>query len=247
MICLFVLLPLYFPNGRLLSPRLRPVMWYAVVLATIMTALAVLCPSSDETLGIPNPFGVQWIAPLFEEIPYIWTILWLSLGVAATASHVPSESAAHGEERQQIKWVVYAVLLLVVTTIVSQLFFVGVESRVGPVLLLLGLQGLWVAVAVAVFKYRLYNIDVLINRTSVYGTLTALLAEIYVGSVALQQRVLAPFITHNNQIVVIASTLVIAGLFQPLRRRIQAMIDRRFYLQRYSAPHAGSLPCEAAR
>jgi preprotein translocase subunit SecE len=141
---------------------------------------------------------------------------------------------ARGEERQQIKWVVYALVLLVATTIVAQLFFASVDSLVSPLLLLLALQGLWVAIAVAVFKYRLYGIDVLINRTLVYGTLTGLLAAIYVGSVGVLQRLLTPLINQNDQIVIEASTLAIAAPFQPLRRRVQAIIDRCFY-RRYSA------------
>jgi hypothetical protein len=100
---------------------------------------------------------------------------------------------------------------------------------------MLTLQAVWVAVAVAVFKYRLYDIDVLINRTLVYGALTATLALIYVGSVVGLQYVVQVFSGESrSQLATVGSTLAIVVLFQPLRRSIQTVIDRRFYRRRYN-------------
>jgi tryptophan-rich sensory protein len=234
-LCLFALLPLYFPNGRLLSPRWRPVMWVTVGLISVMTTLAAMRPSNDETLGIPNPLGVPALAPVFETIPFLWPLLWLSLGVLAATSLVLRFRQARGEERQQIKWVVYAIVLLVVSTIAQQVLLIRIMPLAGPILLMLTLQAVWVAVAVAVFKYRLYDIDVLINRTLVYGALTATLALIYVGSVVGLQYVVQVFSGESrSQLATVGSTLAIVVLFQPLRRSIQTVIDRRFYRRRYN-------------
>jgi hypothetical protein len=144
-------------------------------------------------------------------------------------------------ERQQLKWFAYAVAMLVGGTILTNVVSVaiGVEwlRWVGYLPTIVGLVGWPVAVGIAVLRYRLYNIDLLINRTLVYVTLTAILAVVYLGGVSATQAIFRAITgqEHQPQVAVVVSTLVIAALFNPLRRRIQSFIDRRFYRRKYDA------------
>ena len=144
---------------------------------------------------------------------------------------------SRGEERQQIKWVVYAVVLLASYALADQ--FVLQESLplvADLVFFLVFFQGLWLAIAVAVLRYRLYDVDIVINRTLVYGALTLMLAALYLGGVAATQAVLNALTNQEqHQLAVVASTLAIAALFNPVRHRTQAFIDRRFYRSKYDA------------
>jgi hypothetical protein len=155
--------------------------------------------------------------------------------VAAALSLVLRFRRARGEERQQIKWFTYAVTFVVCYSLINQLLL---PDRL-PFLLdeILGVavfQSLWVALAVAVLRYRLYDIDIIIRRTLVYSTLTAILALIYFGSVIVLQTLFTG-VGQQSSIAIVLSTLAIAALFSPLRQRIQAIIDRRFYRRKYNA------------
>jgi hypothetical protein len=146
-------------------------------------------------------------------------------------------------ERQQIKWFAYAAALFGVTLAVSLIIedLLGLNPPLPDMAWVVfnnaPIIALYVAVGVAVLKYRLYDIDVIINRTLVYGTLTAMLAFVYFGGVTATQAVLQAFTGQEElpQLVIVASTLVIAALFNPLRRSIQSFIDRRFYRRKYDA------------
>jgi hypothetical protein len=211
------------------------VLWLGVITGVLLTVLSAVRPASDETLGVPNPLGIEALGPFFENISAFFVVLWLSLGVVAAVSLIVRFRQAQGEERQQIKWVLYGVVLLIASTLANQVFLTRYGYDLGPVILLIAFQGLWVAFAVAVFKYRLYDIDVLINRTLVYTTLTAILAVLYFGGVVVMQRLLVPMSGQGDQVAIVVSTLAIAALFQPLRRRVQNTIDRRFYRRKYDA------------
>jgi hypothetical protein len=141
-------------------------------------------------------------------------------------------------EKLQLKWVVYSVTLVASTALVVEI----VLANLVPVIYLPGTFVLSLAVVlvpagmgVAMLRYRLYDIDAVINRTLVYGALTVSLVLLYLGGVAGMQRLLAPLIDEGNQLAIVASTLAIAALFNPLRRRIQNLIDRRFYRRKYDA------------
>jgi hypothetical protein len=227
-------LPLYFPDGRLVSPRWRPVVLLAVVACVIATGFAALEPSEWETPGIPNPLGVEALQG-FEWFGVVIPVLWASVGFAAVMSLVVRFRRARGEERQQIKWFTYAAVLNIsFGGLVNLLFPEALSAAVSSVLAVF-LGSLWVAIAIAILKYRLYDIDVIINRTLVYGALTALLVLLYWSSVVALQQLFQALSGQKSQLAIIASTLAIAALFNPLRRRIQGFIDRRFYRRKYDA------------
>jgi hypothetical protein len=168
-------------------------------------------------------------------------MLIFGLGLGAAASMFARLRRARGVERQQLKWFAYAVAVLaggtVLTNVVSNAVGVGWLREVGSVPTVIGLVGWPVAVGIAILRYRLYNIDLLINRTLVYGALTATLALIYFGGVAAAEAIFRVLTAQEQQpqLAVVVSTLVIAALFIPLRRRIQLFIDRRFYRRKYDA------------
>ena len=236
-ILMFSFVPLYFPDGRLLSPRWRAVAWLAAIVAVIETGFAAIRPGSDE--GIPNPLGIESLegSPAFDLVfEAIAAPLWLAVGALSVASLVVRYRRSHGKERQQIKWVAYAAVFLVTYTLADQVLLQDNISFIADVVLfLIVFEGLWVAVAVAILRYRLYDVDVVINRTLVYGSLTVSLALVYLGSVVVLQAIFRALIGQESQLAVVASTLAIAALFNPLRRRIQEFIDRRFYRGRYDA------------
>ena len=233
---MLVFLPLYFPNGRLVSPRWRPVVWLAVFTAVLATGFNMVRPGRDE--GIPNPLGIESLEslqPLSGALAVVMPASWLVIGIAAAASLVVRFLRSRGEERQQIKWVAYAMVFVIFFFVVNQLFPPSLPPVVNSVLFIAVFASPWVAIAVAVLKYRLYDIDRIVNRTLVYGSLTATLVLVYVGSVVLLQYVFRTVTGGDSQFAIVASTLVIAALFGPLRRRVQAFIDRRFYRRKYDA------------
>jgi len=146
---------------------------------------------------------------------------------------------ARGLERQQIKWFVYATVLLISGGILTY----PVSEVIGSVWLrwisfvpfIVGVMSIPVSMGIAILRYRLYDIDLLINRTLVYGSLTAALVGLYFGVIVVLQRVFVLFIGQQSTLAVVASTLLIAALFTPLRRRIQSFIDRSFYRNKYDA------------
>jgi hypothetical protein len=232
-IALFLLL--LFPTGRLPSPRWRPVLWGAVLFCLFFTAVVWLSPTSaDLRLAfVSNPLGLELrIMNLLMEVLYF--ALPLTLVVSGSAVIVRFRRS-RGDERQQIKWFAYAVALMV--SLFLFWFSLALTGLVPPDALLwtVPLLGLPAGVGVAILRYRLYDVDRIINRTLVYGLLTAVLALVYAGSVVALQRVFAVLTGGDSSLAVVASTLAIAALFNPLRRRVQSFVDRRFYRGKYDA------------
>ena len=166
------------------------------------------------------------------------TILY-ALALVAMSSLVVRLRRSKGVERQQVKWFAYAVVVLAISAILA---YVVAETMgilwlgwISSVLVIVGVVGLPVAVGIAVLRYRLYNIDLIINRTLVYGSLTALLVSFYVGSIVVFEGLLRALTGQGSQLTIVASTLAVAALFNPLRHRIQSFIDRRFYRRKYDA------------
>jgi hypothetical protein len=165
--------------------------------------------------------------------------------VASMASPVVRLRRARGRERQQLKWFVYATALTVVCFVLVSAWpstpqagsLAWKLTEVAWNLMILGFLVIPLTTAIAILRYRLYDIDRIINRTLVYGILTGILALVYSGGVTATQAVLQAFTAQEElpQLVIVASTLAIAALFSPLRRRVQSFIDRRFYRRKYDA------------
>jgi hypothetical protein len=229
--------PLLFPTGRLPSRRWRPVAWLAAALLTVgMLALAFTPgPINEEGPSVPNPAGMEGVGTLVL-VENIAISLLLAIMVASVSSVVLRFRRSRGEERQQIKWFAFAIVLLVSSIVLGILAnFVPGFVAVTNALQVFGVSSVPIAVGVAILRYRLYDIDRIINRTLVYGALTAALVLMYVGGVVLLQSVFRALTGQESQLAVVASTLVIAALFNPFRRRIQIFIDRLFYRRRYDA------------
>ena len=230
-----VFLPLLFPNGRLPSPRWRPFAWLSVLLATAGTILAAISPGAGVGLSIRNPLGIESLPDLNEQLQAVMFVLIF----VAAASLVWRMRYAGGVERQQIKWAAYAGALAGGASLPTYTVLEAVDLRwlhmVGYVPALVGIAGVPTAVGIAITRYRLYEIDILINRTLVYGSLTATLVALYFGGIVVLQRVFVVLTGEKSTLAVVASTLLIAALFNTLRRRIQGFVDRRFYRSKYDA------------
>jgi hypothetical protein len=224
---------LIFPHGRLLSPRWRPVAWLAAAVTIAGTALLAIVPWELLDPGVPaqNPFGIEGLRSLGIAPPVPIFLIGIPTMLLSVASLILRFRRSRGEERQQLKWFVCAGVLIAGALLVP-LFVPGAASSV---LQLLVMPSLPVAAGVAIMRYRLYEIDLLINRTLVYGALTATLVGVYVGSIVVLQGLLRALTGQESQLAIVASTLAVAALFNPLRRRIQAFIDRRFYRRKYDA------------
>ncbi len=239
-----VFLPLCFPSGRLLSPRWRPVWWFALVTTVVGILTLALAPGHLAVdASVDNPLAVrgtahQVLEVMADVLPYaIVTTLLLVI-----ASLILRFRRSRGAQRQQLKWFTYAALLpltgLALSSIGEWLLPEGqgeIVNAIGwTVFLAASAFGIPIATGIAILRYRLYDIDVVINRTLVYGALTAALLGVYVGSILVLRVLLSP-LTGDNELAVAGSTLAVAALFRPARARIQAVVDRRFYRRKYDA------------
>jgi hypothetical protein len=221
---------LLFPTGRSLSFRWRPLTWLAVGVTVAWAVVGALTPAlavSDER-SIANPIGVAGANPNAGLVGVILNALLLFLLAAAIVSVVVRFRRSWGVERQQLKWFAYAGGLVVLAMLST-----NVLPSLGnlPWVMVIALP---VAVGIAILRYRLYDIDRLINRTLVYGLLTSLLGLVYAAGVFAAGRLLDPA-GGQSELAVAASTLAVAALFQPARRRIQVVVDRRFNRRKYDA------------
>jgi hypothetical protein len=230
---LFVFLALLFPDGRPPTPRWRPFGWLVATAVIVGAVGAAYSPGPIRGLGsLHNPLGIEGVPNLFGAVE----VLVFILALAASVSLVVRLRSARGVERQQIKWFSYAAAVAAVGAFVYYVVSNALNvwwlhgEQVGFAAMMIGVVGLPVALGVAVLRYRLHNIDLIISLTLFYGLLTAMLAGLFeLNVVALQH--LALVLTHeeDSQIAFFATALLMAALFEPLRRRIDAYIERRFF------------------
>jgi hypothetical protein len=222
---------LLFPTGRSLSPRWRPVTWLAVAVTVAWAVVGALNPALavSDARTVANPIGVAGANPNAGLVGTLLNGLLLFLLAAAIVSLVVRYRRSRGVERQQLKWFAYAGALVVLAMLST-----NVVPSLGnlPWVMVIALP---VAVGIAILRYRLYDIDRLINRTLVYGSLTAILGLGYAGIVLLLGHVFGGVGGNPPSWAVAGATLTVAALFQPARRRIQAAVDRRFNRRKYNA------------
>jgi hypothetical protein len=224
-----VLMLLLYPTGILPSSRWRPVAWALAGWGLVAVALSTLQPTLVMAPAVSNPVGVQGPAARVAEQAFDAGIIPLLFFLpAAVVSLIVRFGRAQGQEHQQLKWLLYAVALSAAATILDTLGVLGAWG--GAIDNLVGL-GIPTAIGIALLRYRLYDIDRLINRTLVYGALTAILGLGY----ALVVVMLGQLLGQDTSLAVAGATLAMAALFRPLRRRIQAGVDRRFNRRRHDA------------
>jgi hypothetical protein len=242
--CLFIAIML-FPTGRLPSPRWRAPLALVVIATAFVLAANLLGPQAFPvptqlfTQGAPTPMVANPLAidgPLATLLGYVssspFTFFVYLIPVAAIFVRFRT---ATGNEQEQLKWFAYTSSLVMVFFVAAGVLPVfSYLAGLGPLVAVVLMDLIPISVAIAILRYRLYDIDVLIRRTLTYAVLSAVLFAAYLSGVALTQFVFSP-VTSGNGLAVAISTLAVVALFQPLRRRIQSSVDRRFYRRRYDA------------
>jgi hypothetical protein len=234
---ILVFLPLLFPDGYPPSHRWRPVAWLGglSIGLIVVSSMILLWPERGPALltGDESPSHVLQVLVDFIAVPMLFVA-----GLGAVISLFVRFRRARGDERQQIKWFASAAALsLLWIFVLDASTLSGVPGAIAVLSGLLVLPSIPIATGIAILRYRLYDIDNLINRTLVYGSLTLMLVLVYFGGVTATQVVFTALTSQEEQpqLAIVVSTLVIAALFTPLRRRIQSFIDRRFYRRKYDA------------
>jgi hypothetical protein len=228
---------LLFPDGRSPSGRWRVVLWLAVTGIALSVIGAALRPGPlvEPFDDVSNPLGIPGLLGLMDSFlgfGFIFTLLSVVLAALGMRARL---RRSRGVEREQFKWLVLAAAVTGIAVVGTLVLYLAAGIDVGGAAVLgLGFSAFPVAAGAAILRYRLYDIDVVINRTLVYGALTATLAGVYIGSVLLLQLVLSG-LTKDSGLAVAASTLAVAALFRPARSRIQEAVDRRFYRRKYDA------------
>jgi len=226
---------LLFPGGRLPSRRWSPLVLVAVtgvVMATVAQAIG-LWPQGDGAAYVRSDPNASLRPDLVGAVASVGMLLTIMFGpLAGTVALALRLRHARGVERLQMRWFAYAMGVTVVTSLLDEFAAPAGGWPIQPSIVAIVL--IPVAIGMAILRYRLYEIDRIISRTVSYGALTGILAVVFVGTILVSQTVLASFFSSNS-VAVAASTLVVAALFQPLRRRVQSVVDRRFNRSRYDA------------
>jgi hypothetical protein len=236
---------LLFPDGQLSSPRWRPAAWLSLLTIVSMSVVLSIAPGPiDNARFLNNPLGAEGLDVQLRAV--LTAVVFALLGVSvlfSAASLILRFRRSRGVERQQLKWFALAasfagVVLVGPGTIFNVLITGSPQiSRVKPfeILTILSILLIPIAAGIAILRYRLYDIDRIISRTLAYAVLTAILAAVYVVGFLAVQAALSEFTANGGPFAVAASTLIVFALFQPVRRRIQGAVDRRFYRSRYDA------------
>ncbi len=229
---------LFFPDGLLPSRHWRPAFWFCVIGTLPVLVISTLAPGPIADFAmLTNPAGVEPLRPLRGTPVDVAVPAYLLL---SAASVVVRFRRSHGIERQQVKWFAWSgamIGVLIFTAGIVETLIGGAEGgetvrAIGGILFAVAVSGLPITAGIAILRHRLYDIDRLINRTLVYGALTALLVATYLGAVLVFRIALHPLV-GGSDLAVAASTLAVAALFRPMRARLQTFVDRRFFRARY--------------
>jgi hypothetical protein len=229
---------LLFPTGRLPSRGWRPLAWLTVVFVLVGVISGAFASGPVEGLGpIRNPLGIDGFPNVYGAVLDIMAPVLL---VAAAASVFMRLRHAIGVESQQIKWFAYAAAATVIGLFLAYVIPTAIDTplwfeRAGYAVLIAVIPTIPISIGIAILRYRLYDIDIIINRTLVYGSLTTTLVALYFDGIVVLQWGFVSLTGERSTLAVVASTLAIAALFNPLRRRIQGFVDRRFYRSKYDA------------
>lgn len=226
------IVPLLYPTGRVPGPRWRPVLFGLIGLIVVITVKFMLLPGPlDGNKKLPdNPLGLGLVGSADRDVALVTNVATVLLFAAVAVSVIVRFRRSRGDERQQMKWMVFAVSFLLLTIVLPNVVGWGGSD----ILFSIAIVQLPIAAGIAMLKYRLYDIDRLISRTLVYGALTVLLGGVYVGLVLGGQALFSSFAGSGN-LAIAVSTLLVAALFLPVRSRVQHFVDRRFYRRRYDA------------
>ena len=221
-------LPLLFPDGRLPSPRWRPVAWLAAALAIVAILSTMFAPGSYSNYpAIRNVFGIEAWAPLFELLDQATTAVFFALiGITAVALFSRLRHA-DPEERLQIRWFVYAGAIVAVGFLVDLAAGIFPDLKVlANILAVVAVTALPTAVGIAILRYRLYDIDVIVNRTLVYVALTGILAGVYAAIVASFQRIFVALTGESSELAIVLTLFVLTTVFTPVKHQLQTAVDR---------------------
>jgi hypothetical protein len=233
---LFVLMLIMFPTGKLPRSRWRWLVYLYIAIAVVEVVAMLILPGTLEGSDlIKNPLGIEGLPIGRKPVQ----ALIFTGGLVASGTLILRLRKGSWVERQQIKWLAYAAAVATGGSILVYTPPEALSARwvtsVGYVVVELGVLGIPISIGIAILRYRLYEIDTLINRSLVYGSLTATLVALYFGGIVVLQRLFVLLTGQQSTLAVVASTLLIAALFTPLRQRIQSFIDRRFYRSKYDA------------
>jgi hypothetical protein len=221
-------LPLLYPTGRVPSPRWRPLAWYAAGILVFSIAKAVFAPGPlDAVYAVPNPFGLEALAASWDVVETIDAVLLLTVIAACVLSLLTRYRTGGSVERQQVKWFAAVALLMVVFFAAAVLAPTEQLANLGWGLAILMLPFLPLAIGLAILRYRLYDLDRIVSRSISWALVTGLMGLVFVAGVIALPAALSGF-TQGQTVAVAGSTLLAFGVFQPLRRRIQRAVDRRF-------------------
>jgi hypothetical protein len=236
-LCLMLLV---FPTGRFASGW-RIVVWAGAAATALLVFAEALPPGwLYWTEAIPNPAGVSLAAPLAQVRPLLFILQSVVITVAAAFSVIVRFWRAPAAERQQIKWIAFAFTIWALTWAAASLVDIARGERTlraSPATSVIGLSLTFGSIAIGILRYRLFDIDVIINRTLVCGGVTALLAGTFAALSVITQRLTLAVTGQESQAAVVLAALVVTALFQPLRGRVQTLVDRRFYRSKYDANH----------
>ena len=254
LILLLLFIMLLFPNGRPPSPRWRWVLRAGLGIGAFFLFFGLFPLSftltEPDSWTISNPIGFL-PADIESLVSIAWSVALVALILLCAAAPFVRFRRAAGVEREQIKWLFFAgglFAFIFLAELAAGIF--GTDTLLADVWgvsFILSIMAIPAAIAIAILRYRLYDIDVIIRKTLVYGALTGLLVLVYFASVVLLQSLFEALTGQSSPIVIVISTLLIAALFTPLRRRLQRVIDRRFFRQKYDAQRVLAHFAETAR